>query len=69
MAKGIVRITPKGNSLGKLTITVLDANPYGVLVGTDLFFPDPKLTPPIAVNDIVTCTINSATTCTVTKKG
>jgi hypothetical protein len=35
----------------------------------DLFFPDPKLTPPIAVNDIVTCTINSATTCTVTKKG
>jgi len=69
MAKGTVKITPKGSSMRKLTITVLDPNPYGVLVGTDLFFLDPKLTPPVAINDIVTCTIDSATNCTVTKKG
>ena len=69
MAKGIIKQTPKVGRLGSLEITVIDTNPYGVIVGTNLNFADPNFSPPLAINDLVTCTIDSATMCTVTNKG
>lgn len=65
MSKGIVRITPRNNSKGKLSITLADSNPYGVVVGSELSFSDPGFT--VNVGDGVNCIINSASTCTVTR--
>ena len=65
MSQGIVRVTPKPGVMGTLAVTIADPNPWRVVPGALLQFPDPKFT--VNVNDTVECTINSATTCTVTK--
>lgn len=65
MSQGIVKITPKPGAMGTLTVTLADPNPWRVLPGTLLNFPDPTF--PVKVNDTVECTITSATTCTVTR--
>ncbi|HKB43136.1 MAG TPA: hypothetical protein VKC90_02060 [Chitinophagaceae bacterium] len=65
MSQGIVRVTPRPGVLGQLQITIADSNPFGVRVGDSLNFAAPRFT--VNVEDVVECTIDSRTDCTVTK--
>jgi hypothetical protein len=65
MSQGIVKVTPKPGAMGTLAVTIADPNPWRVIPGALLQFPDPKFA--VQVNDTVECTINSATTCAVTR--
>lgn len=65
MSQGIVKVTPKPGAMGSLQVTIADVNPWRVVAGTMLSFPAPSFE--VKVGDTVECTINSATTCTVTR--
>jgi hypothetical protein len=65
MSQGIVKVTPKPGAMGTLAVTIADPNPWRVIPGALLQFP--ATTFPVKDNDTVECTINSATTCTVTR--
>ncbi len=65
MSQGIVRVTPKPGAMGQLEVILADSNPFGVRVGDTLNFAATKFT--VNVGDIVECTIDSRTNCTVTK--
>jgi hypothetical protein len=43
MAKGIVRLTPKGSNMGKLEIIQTEPNEMGIDVGYELEFNDPGI--------------------------